>query len=230
MENVSDNSNSVSDIPNTFVKHVFKFDDDSKSEIMNIIQYSLLAIIPILLLNKSIHRYIPEVDESKESLEILMEVGIQTVVMFIGILIIHRFITYFPTYSTIPYPTLFVTNIILGFMIIMLSIQTKFGEKSNILFERIMDIINGRVNIKEGMVSQKIKEQLPPPPIQRPDFSKSYEGPDNPLVDAEIPSINNTNVTTSAMTNNNNNNNNIESFENPLMAANEIGGSFGAAF
>jgi hypothetical protein len=42
-----------SDDSKSFFKHVFNFDDDSKGEILNIIQYALLAIIPIILLNKS---------------------------------------------------------------------------------------------------------------------------------------------------------------------------------
>ena len=37
-----------------FFKHVFNFDDDSKSEILNIIQYALIAIIPVVVLNKTI--------------------------------------------------------------------------------------------------------------------------------------------------------------------------------
>ena len=45
---------SSDDSNKSFLKNVFNFDDDSKSEILNIIQYALLAIIPIVLLNKSI--------------------------------------------------------------------------------------------------------------------------------------------------------------------------------
>ena len=37
----------------SLIKHVFNFDDDSKNEMMNIVQYSLLAVIPIVFLNKS---------------------------------------------------------------------------------------------------------------------------------------------------------------------------------
>ena len=37
-----------SDESKSFFKHVFNFDDDSKSEILNILQYSIIAIIPII--------------------------------------------------------------------------------------------------------------------------------------------------------------------------------------
>ena len=62
-----------SDDSKSFFKHVFNFDDDSKSDILNIIQYALLAIIPIVLLNKSIGKYVPESDVKRGSLKISVE-------------------------------------------------------------------------------------------------------------------------------------------------------------
>ena len=44
MESLNEDSKSKS-----FIKHVFNFDDESKSEMLNIIQYALLAIIPIFV-------------------------------------------------------------------------------------------------------------------------------------------------------------------------------------
>ena len=38
-----------------FVKHVFNFDEDSKADILNIVQYAVLAIIPVVVLNKLNH-------------------------------------------------------------------------------------------------------------------------------------------------------------------------------
>ena len=35
-----------------FVKYVFNFNDTTKAELLNIMQYSILAIIPIVVLNK----------------------------------------------------------------------------------------------------------------------------------------------------------------------------------
>jgi hypothetical protein len=59
-----------SDDSKSFFKHVFNFDDDSKSDILNIIQYALIAIIPIVLLNKSVGKYVPESDDKKGSLHL----------------------------------------------------------------------------------------------------------------------------------------------------------------
>tara|TARA_B100000963_G_scaffold252899_1_gene221611 strand:+ start:2602 stop:3339 length:738 start_codon:yes stop_codon:yes gene_type:complete len=139
----------------SLIKHVFNFDDDSKNEMMNIIQYSLMAVIPIVFLNKSIQKFVPDIDEEKGSLEVLAEVIGQIVVMFIGILLIHRLITYIPTYSNVKYADFNIINIILGFLVIVLSLQTKLGEKVNLLLERIIEVVEGKVNIKEGQQNQQ---------------------------------------------------------------------------
>jgi hypothetical protein len=126
-----------------FFKHVFNFEEDSKSEILNIIQYAFLSIIPIVILNKLSQKYVPEADEEKGNFEILAEIIIQILVIFLGILLIHRIITYIPTYSGFKYENLNLTNVILAFLIIVLSIQTKMGIKVNILFDRISELWNG---------------------------------------------------------------------------------------
>ena len=82
---------------------------------LNVIQYGLMAIIPVIVLNKLIHRFIPEADPDKSSLELLVEMAIQIVLIFVGLILIHRIITYFPTYSGFKYENLTLTNIILAF-------------------------------------------------------------------------------------------------------------------
>ena len=42
-----------------FFKHVFNFSDDSKSDMLNICQYSIVALIPIVILNKIMQKYVP---------------------------------------------------------------------------------------------------------------------------------------------------------------------------
>jgi hypothetical protein len=126
-----------------FFKHVFNFEEDSKSEMINIIQYSLLSIIPVVILNKLSQKYVPEADEEKGSFEILAEIIIQVLVIFLGILLIHRIITYIPTYSGIKYPDFSVITIVLAVLLITLSLQTKLGEKVSILSDRIGELWNG---------------------------------------------------------------------------------------
>ena len=127
----------------TFISHVFSTTEDGKAEVMNTIQYSTLALVPIVLLNKLIQKAIPEADLDKSSLELLVEIFMQIVIMFCGIIVIHRTITYVPTYSGFKYEAFVVTNSVLAFMILILSIQSKLGIKTNILYERAVEIWNG---------------------------------------------------------------------------------------
>ena len=138
-----------SDESKSFFKHVFNFDDDSKSEILNILQYSVIAIIPVVILNKTMQQYVPEADDNKSSLEVSAEILIQIIVMFIGLLLIHRIITFIPTYSGAKYPEFHIVYIILAILMITMSLQTKLGEKVSILVDRISELWNGKSDNKK---------------------------------------------------------------------------------
>jgi hypothetical protein len=127
----------------SFFSHVFSTTEEGKAEILNTVQYAILGIAPIVALNKTIHRFIPDADPESSSLEILAEILIQLVIMFCGVIVIHRTITYFPTYSGFKYENLTLTNVILAFLILVLSIQTKLGIKVNILFDRLVELWEG---------------------------------------------------------------------------------------
>jgi len=127
----------------SFLSHVFSTTEEGKAEILNVVQYATLGVIPIVILNKLIQRFVPEADTEKSSLELLVEVFIQLIVMFCGIIVIHRIISYMPTYSGYKYENLTLTNVILAFLIIVLSIQTKLGIKVNILVDRVSELWNG---------------------------------------------------------------------------------------
>ena len=47
---------------NTFFNHIFSWNEDEKGEMLNVAQYGILGLIPVLLLNKLIQRFIPEAD------------------------------------------------------------------------------------------------------------------------------------------------------------------------
>jgi len=132
----------------TFFSHVFSTTDEGKSELLNVIQYSTLGVIPVVVLNKLIYNYIPDADPDKSSLEVLAEIFIQMVVMFCGIILIHRIITYIPTYSGFKYENLVLTNVILAFLILVFSIQTKLGLKVNILVDSVYELWHGPEDVK----------------------------------------------------------------------------------
>lgn len=173
---------SSDDTKPNFIKHVFRFDDDGKSELLNIIQYALIAVIPIVILNKSMQKFVPEADEQKGNIEILAEILIQVICMFIGLLVIHRIVTFIPTYSGAKYPDFSVIFIILAVLMITMSLQTKLGEKVNIIVERISELWNGTTggkNSKKGnvKVSQPISgngQRQSQPQQQQQQSSQSY--------------------------------------------------------
>jgi hypothetical protein len=153
----------------TFFTHVFSTTEEGKAEILNVVQYALIGIVPIVVLNKLIARFIPDADGDKSSLELLVEILIQIIVMFCGIIIIHRTITFIPTYSGFKYEELALTNVILAFLIIVFSLQTKLGIKINILVDRLGELWNGtssgqdkKANVKNGVrVSQPVSQHMP---------------------------------------------------------------------
>lgn len=236
MDSLEDLTKSTNGKP-SFFKHVFNFDETSKSEMSNIIQYAVLALIPVVIMNKLIQRYVPEADDTKGSPEILAEIIGQVIVMFLGILIIHRIITFIPTHSGEKYSDFSVTNIILAFLVIVLSLQTKLGEKVSIIVDRVVELWEGpqdTKNKKKGQgnvkVSQPISQQQPQsamnqslssmgqsssgttsisslPQQSSPDFNSMYQQDNTPLVGAATPGM--------------------ESFE--PMAAN-AGGAFASPF
>jgi hypothetical protein len=133
-----------------FFKHVFNFDEESKTEILNIIQYAVLALVPIIILNKIMQKYVPEADDEKKSIEILSEILAQVIFMFLGIFFIHRILTYIPTYSGEKYPVWNIISPIIPMLVIITSLQTKLGEKISILVDRLEELWEGPKDTKKG--------------------------------------------------------------------------------
>jgi len=242
MESLEEITKSTNGKP-SFFKHVFNFNDDSKNDMMNIVQYAGIALIPVVILNKAMQRFVPEADEEKGSPEILAEVFGQIFIMFLGILIIHRIITFIPTYSGDKYADFNTTSIILAMLVIVLSLQTKLGEKVSIIVDRVTELWEGPKDTKKKgkkgqgnvKVSQPISQgqsamnqammtspgttsinSLPQqqlPQQPTPDYNNMYQQDSTPLVGAATPGV--------------------EGFGGgEIMAANAFGGgsAFGSAF
>jgi hypothetical protein len=94
----------------TFFKYVFNFDEDSKNDMMNIVQYAVLAIIPIIVLNKTMQKYVPEADEEKGSAEILAEVTALSAILVSVTELVPSFVES-TTLSFKPFPVTFVRGI-----------------------------------------------------------------------------------------------------------------------
>jgi hypothetical protein len=231
MESLDELSKTSSGKPG-FFKHVFNFDEASKAEMLNIVQYGVLALIPVVILNKLMQRYVPEADDEKGSIEITAEVLAQIIAMFLVMLIIHRIVTFVPTYSGEKYVDFSITNIILAMLVVILSLQTKLGEKVSILVDRLTELWDGPKKGKKGKGSVKVSQPisqnqsamnqslssmgstsisaLPPAQTQQlPDYNQMYQQDSTPLVGAATPGT--------------------ETFE-PMAANSGGGGAFGSAF
>ena len=165
----------------TFFQHVFNFDEPSKREMMNIVQYTVVALVPIVMLNKLMQKYVPEADDEKGSLELLAEIIIQLVFMFVGILLINRIVTFVPPYSGTKYEQFCIIHMIPATLMIILSLQTKLGEKVSILYDRIEDLIMGKKEGVENMNNPSKKDHI--------SSQQHVANQSNPLVNAHSPSM-----------------------------------------
>lgn len=132
-----------------FFNYVFDLNEANKASLMNMLQYAVLAFIPIILVLKVTKSYVPEANEDKGSLELLAESLFQVIFILLSFWFINRVITYIPTYSKKPYKEFNETTFIIGFVFILLTIQTKLGEKISILSDRVIEIWSGDSSIKQ---------------------------------------------------------------------------------
>jgi hypothetical protein len=213
-----------------FFKYLFKFDEEVRFELFNLIQYACIAIIPIVLLNKGMQRFVPEADEEKSSLEILAEVLIQIIVIFIGLFYIDRIVQYIPTYSGHKYHEFTLISVVLSILMITLSLQTKLGEKVSILSERLMEMWDGegKKKKKKKNNSSDSQNQSPMPQILQPQQPITQQNHVGSTSINQLPQQ----VPVQQMNNGPSNNYDEPYGGSMIMAANEaLGGSaFGANF
>jgi hypothetical protein len=171
----------------TFFSHVFNFEQNSRNEMVNIAQYTVFSIVFITLLNRGIQDYMPEVDKDKGSLAIFVEIVVQCIVLFLGMIFIHRIITFIPSLSGAKYADQNVIAIILPTLVLLLSTST-LGQKVGIIVDRL----TGQTPVKK-VQSQPGLSILPKAPTvnpinsPEPDFNSMFAGPTTPLVNAASP-------------------------------------------
>ena len=186
MENITETTNKeVSKNAMGFFKFIFNFDEENKNELLNLGQYTLLGIIPVLITLKVIKHLIPEEDESKGNLEIFAESVGQILLILIMIWFIDKMIRYIPTFSETAYSKFTPINFMLPFLIILSTLQTTLGAKFNILINRTVEVWNGRsftqddhrdeTQVSKVRVSQPIAGQGPPQAIPTQNTQPNYQ-------------------------------------------------------
>ena len=229
-----------------FFNYVFNFDNDNKSNMLNMTQYILIGLIPIILTLKGIKHNIPEEDDTKPTPEIAIEVALQLIIIFFSIWIIDRVIRYIPTYSGVNYHKFNEINFILPVLIILVTMQTKLGAKINILAERSMDLWNGNGTMSMGNTAHsavKVSQPIVTPGIHQMSRADTLDNTIIPPPAQQMPQNNVSMI--DALPNlmqNGNNGNGLSNFQSqaiqnsfmesmePMAANGAIGGAFGSSF
>jgi len=120
----------------TFLSHVFDFEQDSRNEFTNIMQYTVIGVIMVTILLNLGETYTSPLDTEKGDIAIFVEVCIECVLLFISIVFVDRVITYIPTISGTKYPDISVIAIILPVLIILLN-NTEVGSKTKLLYNHL---------------------------------------------------------------------------------------------
>jgi hypothetical protein len=132
------------DTKKNFFKYVFNFDDEGKSEILNILQYFIIAFIPAIILTKVVEKYVPPKDDTKTSLEITAEIIIQLIVLILGLFFINRMVLFFPTFSGENYPKIYFLSGILSILLTSFTLSPVVSGKLNTLVERFNNVWEGK--------------------------------------------------------------------------------------
>jgi hypothetical protein len=119
-----------------FFTYVFKLSKFKQEDLMNIVQYTLLSIVPVVLFIYFTKKYFPSLEESDSSLYIFTVTVIELIFMIIGIFFIDRIINYIPTYSGKYYETINLTTIVVIFVLFMLITETGFKKRTLVMLER----------------------------------------------------------------------------------------------
>jgi hypothetical protein len=122
----------------SFFSYMFTLSPTEKNEILNSMQYILLVIIPIVILLKLMKNYIPLENPDKGSIEITVEVVLQLFIIFIAFLLIHKLVTFIPTYSTVPYGKMNLIHVIIPVVFLLLCMKSSISEKLSILLDRFL--------------------------------------------------------------------------------------------
>ena len=112
---------------NAIVKHIFKFDDETKSNLMNLCNIPVLAIIPVAILQNISEKVFPEYDASKGTMELLAEILGQSLMTLYWIIL--SFIVLLQLFQHLVVPP-WVTLIYLVLLLFSYSLHLCLMEKS----------------------------------------------------------------------------------------------------
>ena len=171
-----------------FINHVFNFDNDTKVEFMNITQYLLFVLIPLSFINKFIEGVIPKPDESRGSIELLIEVLGHSFLLIATVFLVDRIAHYIPSYSGKQLNPISLATLVIVFVLF----TGKTKQKMDLLHSRVMSSWNGeeqktkKEDGKGGPVQKKpqvtvsqpitgMPNPIATPPPSKPDYTTHHQ-------------------------------------------------------
>lgn len=143
----------------SFMSYMTSFSSKEQSQLMNLLQYGGLCIIPLLALLKLMKAYIPnEPSQLKPTTELIIEVVLQLTVIIVAFFFIHKMIVYLPTYSQQEYDSYSLMSGIIPLFFLMFTLDTKISEKMNTLFDRLLNVLG---IVKEPMMDGNTDKDEP---------------------------------------------------------------------
>ena len=167
----------------SFISYMFSMTDGEKVELINMFQYIILAIIPIILIVRLMKAYIPPVNNKKASVEVAVELIVQLVLLVSVFFLIHKLILFIPTYTKQNYPSIQFFPILLPLLFILFTLDKNMGEKAQLLLQRGLVLVGiNKENFQEGadleeeeknqgQVSQNVSGQMAGPQMMPPQMS-----------------------------------------------------------
>ncbi|MDA9298833.1 hypothetical protein N9P79_00540 [Crocinitomicaceae bacterium] len=138
-------SASTSNDSKGFVSKVFSIDADSKASLMNGVQYIVLAIIPVAIVDSIMKKLFTESNpHTKGSIELLAEVLGQAVMTILLLFCVHKIIIAIPTYSGASMNRINYTTLALGLLMGFFALNHQIAGKMGVIFERVNDMWEGK--------------------------------------------------------------------------------------
>lgn len=164
---------------NSFLSYMFSMNNNEKGQILNLIQYACLSVIPLIILIKILQIYTPKYNEYKGSVEIMFEVILYLITFIVIFWFINKFIVYIPTYSKIQYEAINFTSMLIPIIFVLFSLEQNLNNKILLLSNRIMNYLG----FKETMTDYENQEKIETPPSLKPsqpmNLNIDYSLPEN---------------------------------------------------
>ena len=218
-----------------FFNHMTNLKKGEKSELYNVLQYSVLALLPLIILIRINQNLWPKADEKKGTVELLAEMIGEVALTCLIVFIVFRIMDYIPTFSGEPLKCI---NLLTIMTTVIISLpwydkESNIGNKAKELHKRINSnlpsFLSSTIDNQKDEKSKKKKKA----PVHQPSRADKPILPPPRVGSRQDPSPMGGYQLNSAVSAPASVGENLENFAPappPLLAANEVlGGGFGGS-